>query len=282
LINVSTLAHFDAVKGGSVHPIAYVGANPVKRVKTSSNRMQRQTSRNFPMEAVHAMLQALELHASTPPDQDVKPARHAQQMHHIARQRWVVALLFGLWGRRAEIASIQMADFRHDGIRWTVQLSRKGGKEQVLPVADWVMKELTRYRSAVGLSPLPSSTEEGPAVGRVRDRKDHTGSVDADTIYRSITATAGLAARALRAHTILADMEPVQRELVATRLEEISPHWFRHSGASIAINSGAMSLENASKMLGHSSTDITAGMYYHPDEGQIADGMEKLAAGAFG
>jgi integrase len=74
----------------------------------------------------------------------------------------------------------------------------------------------------------------------------------------------------------------VQRELVAKRLDEISPHWFRHSGASIAINSGAMSLDNASKMLGHSSPTITAEMYYHPDEAQIEEGMQQLGAKAFG
>ncbi|MDZ4130925.1 MAG: hypothetical protein U1E02_43155, partial [Hydrogenophaga sp.] len=38
---------------------AYVGANPVKRIKSASNRMQRQTSRNFPMEAITAMMETL-------------------------------------------------------------------------------------------------------------------------------------------------------------------------------------------------------------------------------
>lgn len=260
---------------------AYVLANPVKRIKSSSNRMQRQTSRNFPLEAITAMMAALDLQREMLAPEDEQSAVKAMQ---ISRRRWVVALFFGLWGRRTEIAQLTMGDFRHNGARWTAHLKRKGGKEQDLPMAPWVVQELARYRRALDLDPLPSEDDPTPAIARLRARPSagEDSTVHADTLYREITAVATDAAGLLRSVQILPDMDPVKRELLAKRLDGISPHWFRHSGASIAINSGAMSLDNASKMLGHSSPTITAEMYYHPDDALIEEGMEKLGAGAFG
>ena len=100
-------------------------------------------------------------------------------------------------------------------------------------------------------------------------------------IYREVSALCTDASQALRKHQVLPDLDGINREMVALKLDEISPHWFRHSGASIAINTGAMTLENASNMLGHSSPIITAEMYYHPETSQIADGMERIGKGVF-
>jgi len=74
---------------------------------------------------------------------------------------------------------------------------------------------------------------------------------------------------------LMPEIDPLQRSIAASTLSRISPHWFRHAGASIAIESGAMSLDNASKVLGHSSSVVTASMYYHPDEKLMAEGLQK-------
>ena len=248
---------------------SYVGANPVKRIKKSSNRMQRQVDRNFPLEAIQAMMHTIELQIQT-----------ESNANQLIRRRWITALLFGLWGRRAEIASIKMQDFYNDGIRWSVDMKRKGGKEQRLPVAPWVIKELMTYRRHLGLAPLPSRTEEFAAIQRLR-AGDPEKNVDPNLIYREVSALCTDASQALRKHQVLPDLDGINREMVALKLDEISPHWFRHSGASIAINTGAMTLENASNMLGHSSPIITAEMYYHPETSQIADGMERIGKGVF-
>lgn len=274
---------------------SYVGANPVKRIKTSMNRSQRQTNRNFPIEAITAMMQTLSLASKARPSEQAVGTSTLTYELQIARQRWIVALLFGLWGRRAEIAGLRMCDFSYDGVRWTVRVSRKGGKEQSLPAASWVIKELMRYRESLGLSALPHRDDLSPAIGRLRRRECRDGresagiaargeqaTISADTVYREVTACAHRAAKAINDGLVLCDLDTVERQRVAGLLVEITPHWFRHSGASMAINNGVMSLENASKMLGHSSTTITAEMYYHPDQGQIEEGMQQLGAGTFG
>lgn len=260
---------------------AYVGANPVKRVKGASNRMQRQTNRNFPIDAIQAMMQSIELQMAALPI--TTNEKDLLKRLTLSRRRWIAAMLFGLWGRRAEMARMRMNDFTHDGIRWSVRITRKGGKEQFLPVAPWVVKELMTYRQSLGLPPLPGVDETTPCICRVRIRKSIQDlPVDPDMIYREVCIIARDAAAHVREHLVLEKtMDDVNRALIAARLDDITPHWFRHSGASISINSGAMSLENASKMLGHSSPVITAEMYYHPDEDQISDGMEKLGGQVF-
>ena len=260
---------------------AYVGANPVKRIKGASNRMQRQTGRNFPAEAMQAMLAAAQLQ-TIEARANAKLSADAQKdlITAVARQRWIAAMLFGLWGRRAEIASILMSDFTLNGVRWTVSMKRKGGKTQVLPVAPWVMNELMQYRQAIGLSALPTPTETFPCIQRLAKPKnarfEKSLPVHPDLIYRDVESLCSQASSFLRSAAIMPTMPDIDRHTLASQLDSISPHWFRHSGASIAINSGAMSLENASKMLGHSSPIVTAEMYYHPSESQIAEGMEKL------
>ncbi|MCG2654116.1 MAG: site-specific integrase [Hydrogenophaga sp.] len=261
--------------------VAYVGANPVKRVKSSSNRMQRQTARNFPIEALQAMFDCIEMRMEL-------EVEDPQAQAYLARDRWVASLLFGLWGRRSEIARLAMKDFQHDGKRWTVRVARKGNKQQSLPVAPWVVQELMNYRESIGLKSLPLRSESRPAIARIRKTAEEIEAesrndaeytpppINSDTIYRIVTDIARVTAEYLRSGSVLPDVDATTRELYASLLDEMSPHWFRHSGASIAINSGAMSMENASKMLGHSSTNVTAEMYYHPDEQQIEQGIARL------
>lgn len=259
---------------------AYVGANPVSRVKFSTRRAVTQTQRSFPPEAVKAMLGVIEV--------DLQRARQAGDHRCVLdneRRRWIVALLFGLWARRAEIARLRMADFtysRHTKT-WRVALLRKGGQEDSLPLAGWVMDALVRYRTALGLTPLPDPSETAvSAISRLRFNPDwERKPVSPDVLYREVSKTGVRAAQSLRQAEIFPDMEALERETLAVTLEALSPHWFRHSGASIAINTGAMTLESASKMLGHADPAMTAAMYYHRSDDQLSDGVQQLGAEFF-
>lgn len=256
---------------------AYVMANPVRRIKGATNRVQRQTAKNFPPEAITAIMATLALQRS-----GLDPDKSQPQLQKLARRRWIVALFFGLWGRRQEIAQLRMNDFRHTGSRWTVHITRKGGKVQDLPVAPWVIQELSEYRRHLGLNPLPGSGDDMPAVPRLKRRSGKDAEpMAANTLYEEIIAVAKDAALLVRSGSVLQEKDPDDRELIATRLDDVTPHWFRHSGASMAINSGAMTLNNASKMLGHSSPTITAEMYHHPDDDEIERGMQEVGADHF-
>lgn len=249
----------------------FVGANPVKRLKRSSVRAQHQTDRIFPLHALHAMLAlAARQKAQAPSDVERISAE---------RSRWILALLFGLWGRRGELADLRMGDFRYDGKQWFAHLYRKGGKEQRVPVAPWVMSILVEYRQALGLSALPSADDSAPAVQPLRKHPlGPEATLHPDSLYREVCKIARAAAKAVASGELMPELSPLDRQQTTAALERLSPHWFRHTGATLAIERGTMTLEHASQMLGHSSPVVTAAMYYHPEEQLIADGLQKMGA----
>lgn len=249
---------------------SYVGANPVRRLKRATVRAQRQTGRLFPQDALHAMMLVCD-------EMDGAAKTQADKMM-AARRRWLLCLLFGLWARRAEIASLQMKDFFFDGKGWRVRLLRKGNREQELPVAGWIMDALMSYRASMGISGFPGPQEDRPALLALRSSQEDSGHLDPSTLYRDVVAVARQAAQRVRESSLLEALSVWQREHTAKALEALSPHWFRHTAASMAIESGALSLENASRVLGHSSSVVTAAMYYHPDDKRVADGLQKMGA----
>lgn len=250
----------------------YVFANPTARLKRSANRMQRQTHRHFPVEAIQAMLLAL--------DHDARQAPNKSESDRIARLRLITSLLFGLWTRRSELAGARWADLTHSGRMWMLHLVRKGQKEQDLPVAPWLVEEIVRYRKHFGMTALPTPNEEGPIVSTLRRKSGQQRSADAvspDTIYRDAREVARRAADMLEDGSVLGELATAERERICGLLRQVSPHWFRHSGPTIAINSGAMPLQDASKMLGHSTQAVTDAMYVHQGDIQIAAGVQRLA-----
>jgi len=76
--------------------VAYVGANPVRRLKRSTVRAQRQVNRVFQVDVLQAMLACTERIAAT--------TESPSEKSRAIRAQWILALLFGLWARRSEIS----------------------------------------------------------------------------------------------------------------------------------------------------------------------------------
>ncbi|MDD2545564.1 MAG: site-specific integrase [Burkholderiaceae bacterium] len=260
---------------------AYVLSNPVSRVRRSTSRSREQVSRSVPQEAIQAMGRAIDTAMGQLIDAGEADGLALARQH---RRRWIFALFFGLWGRRQEICNLRMNSFQRTHSGWQVLLVRKGRKEQTLPVADWVVDALAFYRSALGLPPLPDKTDASPAIRPLRDNnRKHPGlALSAETLYQEVKRLAMETADAIDLGALLAELDPHTRSLIASQLRDFSPHWFRHSGATLAINAGLMTMENASKMLGHSNTSITASMYYHEDREKLRAGLDQMGAGLFG
>lgn len=267
--------------------MSYVGANPFMRVKKSKARVARQTDRHFPIEALQAILQTLDT-AIVVQQNAPNIGRSAQtSIQTLERQRWATALLFGLWARRAEIVRLKMADFRLGPTKdqWSVHLTTKGDGENTVPVASWVIASLMRYRTSLGMSALPDEQDarnHTPVLLRQRRRDDWAGKpISPALLYRDVCAACALAADAVAGGRVDGDMDETQRATLRATLARITPHWFRHSAATIAVNSGAMSLDSASKMLGHSSPVITARMYLHQSDQLLRSGVEEIGGGVF-
>lgn len=259
----------------------YVLSNPVARVKKATTRGKSQAGRSIPIEAISAMRQSIDATI-----EDIKKRGDSDAGFLLAkyeRRRWILALLFGLWGRREEIVGLRMGAFVKDFDGWKVTLMRKGQKEQDLPVAGWVIESLKRYRVSLGLSELPSVGDAQPAIQRIRTRKGLSSSttVTAELLYQEVKELASETAEEISFRRLLPDLDEETRVLLIDRLSKFSPHWFRHTGATVGINTGAMSLLNASKFLGHGSTSITASMYHHVDDDQIRSGIDSVGGSVF-
>lgn len=257
------------------HPatrMSYACHNPTRRLMAAVTRKQHKTDRCFPLLAVQAMLLSARHRAERS-----SPEGQGKQI----RRRWIAAMLFGLWGRRAEMAKLKMNDFIQGPLgTWRVAVDRKGGGEQHLPVAPWVMNELVIYRRHLGLPALPNPNENITAIQRLCGAT-LAKTVNPDLIYREVCQLARDAAHDLKSKEILPNIDELAREDIVRRLSRASPHWFRHSGASIAINSGLITLENASQMLGHSSPEITATLYVEPSHLAIGAGIEAIGHDLF-
>lgn len=255
----------------------YVTINPVSRIIKSTSRAREQSERSVPQEAIAAMAEmvsAQELEAKTTKGNESIEAARA------TRTRWLLYLLFGLWLRRAEAASLRMNSFYKSHTGWLVKIERKGGKEQTTPVPDWVMDMLFSYRTSLGMPAIPSKDDSRPAILPIqpKGRRSPGQTISAQTIYMDVKRLASDTAEAIANGHFLQDLESERRALIEHQLQSFSPHWFRHTGATIAINSGSITLENASKMLGHTSTAVTSAMYYHEDREKLREGLNQMGS----
>ncbi len=255
----------------------YIRANPITRVKKSKSRVIEQTQRYVPVEAIKAMrafVEETEKRLSALPETDPDKCHLAQYQ----RMRWLFALLFGLWARRSEIATLKMRDFSLSYKGWLVQLHRKGGTIDSIPAPQWLIEELMRYRTSQGMTPLPLQTDPHAAVMRL---KSHKG-ITAQSIYLEVKEMAMKTADEIHYSRLLPDIGEDMRNKYVSDLRRFSPHWFRHSAASMAINTNAMSLQIASVRLAHKSTNTTSQMYFHADQEQERHGIESMGGAVYG
>lgn len=254
-------------------PQPYVQFNPARRVLKASSRTPRKIDRVLPIEALEAMRQNLLATIAT-----ARAAHDEVVFRHAERGLWMMTLLFGLWGRREETVKLTMGDFVQGPDRkWSVRLLRKGQREQDIAVPDWVIEGLRRYRTSLG---LPTDWPRGDTTPVLLDVRHTRGRLarhlSAHTLYTQIKEIALEAAQEVAEGVLLPDLNDQDRQRIIDQLKNCSPHWFRHTGPTIAINNGMMTLPDASNLLGHASTATTSMMYHHADEQKTRSGLEQM------
>jgi len=165
------------------------------------------------------------------------------------RTLFIMSALYSMYLRISELSSSErwapkMNDFQrdHDGLWWFTTVG-KGNKERQIAVSDAMLEALKRWRSHLGLTPLPSISDDSPLVPRVRGRGATTNS----THIRSIVQTCfDLAIEELRKQ---------QLELEADLLMDATVHWLRHTGISDDVKTRPR--EHVRDDAGHSSSAIT-------------------------
>lgn len=246
----------------------YVRHNPFGRLARMQDRSISKTDRYFTPEIYLAMRATAARVA--------EEAKDPEERRRAQRAIWAMSLLFQTWLRISEACSITMASFVFHKPMWILKVRGKGRKVRDIAISASTMADLRVYREQNGLPGLPAG-EAIPALLHVRRRPARASPhVDPDTIYRDIKWIVDLTATRLGT-AASASGEPSADEQLLLRIRSISPHWFRHSGGSEALNSG-FPLQDAAVRLGHASTAITTQMYYHGDHTKQADLLDEIAA----
>ncbi|WP_370889118.1 tyrosine-type recombinase/integrase [Caballeronia sp. RCC_10] len=195
------------------------------------------------------------------------PRQTDREKAHAYRARWLFTLLYLGGLRIAEVGANTMGQFfvRRDAdgaLRWWLTIHGKGDKQRLVPATREMMMELSRYRQYLGLSALPSPSEDTPLVLPI-----------GATAFNERTQTCAPLTRAAL-HAIVKDV--FARAAVRLRerddgasaradlLEKASAHWLRHSAGSHMADR-KVDLRTVRDNLGHASLTTTS-IYLHVDD----------------
>ncbi|KEA61860.1 Site-specific recombinase, phage integrase family [Marinobacterium lacunae] len=191
---------------------------------------------------------------------DESPEQHERTL-------FLISLMYACYLRISEVAarpgfSPVMGQFRRDsktGV-WGFYLPlSKGGKKRTVAVSNQLLESLKRYRTHLGIRPLPVPSEDTPlfirhqAAGRGRD----AGLVNANLGIRQIRESID---RVIQQAADNAEQDGFHQD--AQEMRQMTPHSIRHTGISHDINLNNRPLSHVQADAGHDSIDTTS-QYLH-------------------
>ncbi|WP_115706999.1 tyrosine-type recombinase/integrase [Legionella sainthelensi] len=218
----------------------YLVANPVALIRQKS-KFIRKAQHNAPIRRLSLMQWSAVLDAAECLAND-SPMKHE-------RTRFMLSMLFGMYLRISELAASDrwipsMNDFAKDNNgQWWFTTVGKGNKERQIAVSDAMLESLIRWRSFLGLTPLPSSADNSPLIPKIRGNGPMS---DTAPIRRIIQQCFDLAEEQLR---IKGHGEEADNLTAAT------VHWLRHTGISEDVK--IRPREHVRDDAGHSSSATT-------------------------
>lgn len=183
---------------------------------------------------------------------------HGQRIRQ-ERARYLFSLLYLLGPRVSEVASHTMASFVERRGKWWWRVTGKGGKEGLIPVNQEMVAALERYRTFLGLSPMPDPEETTPLIPNIGGSRGIT----ANMVYRIVKDVLSKAAAALEA------AEPHK----AQKLRRASTHWLRHTAVTHQTDAG-IELRYVNRSARHANLETTK-IYLHADDDAWHEAMEK-------
>jgi site-specific recombinase XerD len=218
----------------------YLVSNPVALIRQKSKfirkRQQNSPIRRLSLEQWSAVLHAAELLAEQMP-----------QKHE--RTRFMLSMLFGMYLRISELAASDrwvpsMNNFAKDSNgHWWFTTVGKGNKERQIAVSEAMLDSLIRWRTFLGLTPLPSPADNAPLIPKLSGKGPMS---DTAPIRRIIQQCFDLAENELRR---------TGRAEEADNLSEATVHWLRHTGISEDVK--IRPREHVRDDAGHSSSATT-------------------------
>lgn len=165
------------------------------------------------------------------------------------RTLFIMNCLYGMYLRISELVTDErstpvMGDFRRDiDGNWWLHVVGKGNKSRIVTVSDAMLSALKRYRSAIGLSPLPTADESTPLI----PKNLGSGPVTSTRQIRSVVQNCfDQSFQRMRDEGLDHD---------AGELEAATVHWLRHTGISEDVK--VRPREHVRDDAGHASMQTT-------------------------
>ncbi len=218
----------------------YAAVNPIAQMRQKSKFIRKQQTQPIIRRLSELqwayVIETAELMASQQPE-----------IHE--RTLFIMNALYGMYLRISELASSarwqpQMGHFYKDSDdNWWFVTVGKGNKERLITVSDAMLQALKRYRSSLGLSPLPTVGEATPLIINAKTRQPLTSTRQ----IRSIVQTCfNQAIERMLQDGFLEDAE---------QLKAATVHWLRHTGISDDVKHRPR--EHVRDDAGHGSSAIT-------------------------
>ena len=179
------------------------------------------------------------------------------------RNLFLIAAMKTMFLRISELAERDdwiptMSHFwQDDDKNWWLKIYGKGKKIRDTSVPDSFMDYLERYRLWRGLPALPGRQDKEPIVEKIRGNGGMSGRQLARLVH-DVLERAYVSSKAQSG------------EKVAQIYKDVSPHWLRHTGASMEIDRGR-ALKDVSEDLGHASMGTTDTIYVQSSAKQRAE-----------
>jgi len=191
--------------------------NPIKLIRQRSRYLQRHAYQE-PIRRISNLqwdfiLETVEQMAA------VNPKEHERSL-------FVMRCLFGMYLRISELVADErgtpvMSDFQQDrDHHWWLRVTGKGNKVRMVTVSDDMLDALKRYRTHLGLSPLPHIGEQTPILSKVRGRGPITSTRQIRYLIQQCFDAA------------FERMRSKGLEDEAQELKVATVHWLRHTGIS--------------------------------------------------
>lgn len=172
------------------------------------------------------------------------------------RSRWIFQILLFTGCRKSEVSNATMDDFIIIKNKLWLQVNGKGNKYGRIPILTHLEIRLNHYCEIYNLPSIrdkTSSESHIPLVIMSKYSESYYKSVTHDYIWYTVTSICRHLANTFSSDSVL-----------YSRLHRVSPHWLRHTSATIQIDSG-INIKVVQANLRHSSIETTL-LYLHLDD----------------
>lgn len=169
------------------------------------------------------------------------------------RSRWIFQIMLFTGCRRSEISNATMDDFVLIKNKLWLRVNGKGSKYGIVPIPTHLELRLNNYRAIYRLPPIRERRQPEYHIPLVI--KSHSGQQYTSVTHGYIWHVVKLIGNELA--------EAMPNEVLRSRMRRISPHWLRHTCATMQINAG-IDIRVVQANLRHSSIQTTM-LYLHID-----------------